>query len=337
MNLLDSIAKKVLNSGKTIVLPEGQDPRVIRAASLASQNKCCNLIVLGTPAEIAFSQEAAGMQLDSSITVIDHTQGDLLNELAHAFYEKRKSKGMTEDEARETLIHKRIYFGAMLLATNHADGLVAGSIASTGDMLRAAFQCVGTAKGVNLASSTFIMGLKTPTQSGDEVLFFADCAVNPTPTAEQLVDIAHATALSYKALVGGQPKIAFLSFSSKGSAKHELSDKMAKATKLTRQRFAEIGFDAIIDGEIQADAAIIPAVGLQKNHGGEIKGNANILIFPDLQSSNISYKLVQRLAGANAIGPIIQGVAKPINDLSRGCSFEDIYYLVCITIAQCQL
>ncbi len=334
MTLLETITAKAQNSGKTIVLPEGQDPRVIKAAILANQNNICKIKILGTPAEIAFSEEAAGMKLPESIEVIDYTQGDLLNELSNAFYEKRKAKGMTPAGAVEMLQSKRIYFGAMMLALNHADGLVAGSIASTGDMLRAAFQCVGTAKGINLASSTFLMGLNEPTPGGENVLFFADCAVNPNPTAEQLVDIAHATALSYKALVGKQPKIAFLSFSSKGSAKHELVDKVAQAAQMAKERFDSLGLDVVVDGEIQADAAIVPAVGLQKNQNGTIKGDANILIFPDLQAGNIGYKLVQRLAGASAIGPVIQGVAKPINDLSRGCSAEDIYGLLCVTVVQ---
>lgn len=334
MSLMEVICRKAKGSNKTVVLPEGQDPRVIKAANLAVQAGVGKLIVLGTPEEITFSQNAAGMQLAPEVKVLDYTQGALLDELSNAFYERRKAKGMTQEEAKKTLLAKRIYFGAMMLSTNKADGLVAGSIASTGDMLRAAFQCVGTAKGINLASSTFLMGLREPTESGDKVLCFADCAVNPNPTAEQLVDIAYATALTYKALIGKKPRVAFLSFSSKGSAKHELVDKVRTAAELTAKRFQELNFDAIVDGEIQADAAIIPAVALQKNPGGAIKGDANVLVFPDLQAGNICYKLVQRLGGATALGPVIQGVAKPINDLSRGCSAEDIFGNICLTIGQ---
>ena len=334
MDLLKQICAKAKGSGRTNVLPEGQDPRVIKTANLAIQANAAKIVVLGTPEEIAFSENAAGMRLAPEATVIDHTQGALLDELAAAFHEKRKAKGMTPEAARQALLDKRIYFGAMMLATGKADGLVAGSIASTGDMLRAAFQCVGTAPGIKLASSTFLMGLQTPTAAGDDVLCFADCAVNPCPTAEQMVDIALATARTFRALVGKQPKVAFLSFSSKGSAKHELVDKVAEAARLTKARFEELGLDAVVDGEIQADAAIVPAVALQKNPGGAIKGDANVLIFPDLQAGNICYKLVQRLAGATALGPIVQGVAKPINDLSRGCSAEDIFGNICITVGQ---
>ena len=285
MELLKQICAKAKGSGRTIVLPEGQDPRVIKAANLALQENVANIIVLGTPEEITFSENAAGMKLMPTAQVIDYTQGALLDELAEAFYEKRKAKGMTPEGARQALLDKRIYFGAMMLATGKADGLVAGSIASTGDML-------------------------------------------------QMVDIALATARTFRSLVGKQPKVAFLSFSSKGSAKHELVDKVAEAARLTKARFEELKFDAVVDGEIQADAAIVPAVALQKNPGGAIKGDANVLIFPDLQAGNICYKLVQRLGGATALGPIVQGVAKPINDLSRGCSAEDIFGNICITVGQ---
>ncbi len=334
MDLLRQVCEKTKGSGRVIVLPEGQDPRVIKAANLAVQANVAKIIVLGTPEEIAFSQQAAGMNLAPEVSVIDLTTDPLLDELAAAFYELRKAKGMTPEEARETLLKKRIYFGAMMLAVNKADGLVAGSIASTGDMLRAAFQCVGTAPGIKLASSVFLMDLPTPTPAGDSVIFFADCAVNPCPTAEQMVDIALATARTYRSLVGKQPRVAFLSFSSKGSAKHELVDKVARAAELTKARFEELKLDAVVDGEIQADAALVPAVALQKNPGGAIKGDANILIFPDLQSGNICYKLVQRLGGATALGPVVQGVAKPINDLSRGCSAEDIFGNICLTVCQ---
>ena len=334
MELMKEIVAKVKGSGRTVVLPEGQDPRVIKAANLAVQANVAKIVVLGTPEEIAFSENAAGMKLAADVQVIDYTKDALLDKLSEAFYEKRKAKGMTLEAARETMLAKRIYFGAMMLNLGLADGLVAGSIASTGDMLRAAFQCVGTAPGIKLASSAFLMGLREPTASGEEVLCFADCAVNPCPTAEQMVDIALATARTYRALVGRQPKVAFLSFSSKGSAKHELVDKVAQAAAMTKARFEELKLDAVVDGEIQADAAIVPSVALQKNPNGTIKGDANVLIFPDLQAGNICYKLVQRLAGATALGPVIQGVAKPINDLSRGCSAEDIFGNICITVGQ---
>ena len=257
-----------------------------------------------------------------------------LPQLAAALHEKRKAKGMTLAEADKTLREQRLFFGNTMLALGMVDGLVGGSIASTPDMLRAAFQCVGTAKGIKLGSSCFVMDLQQPTPSGDDVLIYADCGANPCPTAEQLVDIAHATAISWRSLLGQQPKLAFLSFSTKGSASHELVDKMHLATELTQKRFAEIKLDAIVDGELQADAAIIPKVAASKNPKGLIKGNANVLIFPDLQAGNICYKLTERLANAVAYGPILQGLAKPINDFSRGCSTEDIVGVICITVCQ---
>ncbi len=335
MSILDTMIPRAQAAHKTIVLPEGMDPRVILAAVKAAQTKLCKPVVLGTAQEIAAAEVQAGVTLASAgLTAVDYTASDLLPQLASAFYEKRKAKGMTEEEALKTVKSNRLYFGNMMVALNLAQGMVAGSIASTGDMLRSAFQCVGTAKGIKLASSTFIMDLKTPTLSGDTTLLFADCAVNPNPTAEELVDIAHATAQTYRKLLNKQPRVAFLSFSSKGSAKHELVDKVRIAAELTQARFTELGVDAVVDGEIQADAAIVPAVGASKNKNGVIKGDANVLIFPDLQAGNICYKLVERLAGATALGPVIQGLAKPVNDLSRGCSADDIYGTICITILQ---
>jgi phosphate acetyltransferase len=215
-----------------------------------------------------------------------------------------------------------------------ADGLVAGSIASTPDMVRAAFQCVGTAPGIKTGSSFFAMELAKPTPSGDKVLLYSDCGVNPDPTAEQLVDIALATIASHKALIGGQARVAMLSFSTRGSAQHPLVDKMIKATELTRKRVAELGLDAVVDGELQVDAAMIPSVAAKKCPDSPLKGSANIFIFPDLQAGNISYKITERLAGAIAYGPILQGLAKPVNDLSRGCSADDIVGVAAITICQ---
>lgn len=335
MSILDTMIPRAQAANKTIVLPEGMDPRVITAAVKAAKTRLCKPVVLGTPAEIAAAEAQAGVTLASvGLIAVDYTTSDLIPTLAAALYEKRKAKGMTEEEAVKTVSSNRLYFGNLMVALDRAQGMVAGSIASTGDMLRSAFHCVGTAKGIKLASSAFIMDLKSPTLSGDSTLLFADCAVNPNPTAEELVDIAHATALSYRKLLNKQPRLAFLSFSSKGSAKHELVDKVRIAAELTQARFTELGVDAIVDGEIQADAAIVPAVGASKNKNGLIKGDANVLIFPDLQAGNICYKLVERLAGATALGPVIQGLAKPVNDLSRGCSADDIYGTMCITVLQ---
>lgn len=335
MSILDVMIPRARVAHRTIVLPEGQDPRVILAAVKVVDMELCTPIVVGTPEEIQAAEEKAGVTLASrKIRTEDYTKSALLPELAAAFYERRKAKGMTEEEAMKTLTTKRIYFGNMMVACGYAQGLVAGSIASTGDMLRGAFHCVGTAKGIKMASSNFIMDLKTPTEAGDSTLMFADCAVNPCPTAEEMVDIAVATAQSYRKLIGKEPKVAFLSFSTKGSAKHELVDKVRIAAELTQKRFAELGLDVPVDGEMQADAALVASVAAAKNPGGAIQGNANVLIFPDLQAGNICYKLVQRLAGATAFGPNLQGLAKPVNDLSRGCSADDIVGTICVTILQ---
>lgn len=335
MSILDTMIPRARALKKTVVLPEGMDPRVISAAVKAAKQGICTPIVLGTPQEIAAAEAQAGVTLAAAgIQAIDYTTSDLLPKLAAAFYEKRKAKGMTEAEALATIKSKRLYFGNMMVALDLAQGMVAGSIASTGDMLRSAFHCVGTAKGIKLASSFFIMDLKAPTAAGDSTLLFADCAVNPCPTAEELVDIAHATAISCQKLLGKKPKVAFLSFSTKGSASHELVDKVRTAAELTKKRFEELKLDAVVDGEMQADAALVPSVGASKNKGGAIQGDANVLIFPDLQAGNIGYKLVQRLADATALGPVIQGLAKPVNDLSRGCSDDDIVGTICINVLQ---
>jgi len=335
MSILDSMIPRAKAARKTIVLPEGQDPRVIAAAVKAAAAGLCKPVVLGTPQEIAAAEAKAGATLAAAgVRVIDYTASDLHAALAQALHEKRKAKGMTPEEALATVKSKRLYFGNLMVALDLAQGMVAGSIASTGDMLVSAFHCIGTAKGIKKASSTFIMDLPRPTLSGDATLLFADCAVNPCPTAEELVDIAQATAVSYRKLVAKRPRLAFLSYSSKGSAKHEMVDKVRLAAELTRQRFTEQGIDAAVDGELQADAALVPAVAASKNKGGVIQGDANVLIFPDIQSGNICYKLVERLAGATAFGPVIQGLAKPVNDLSRGCTADDIVGVICVTICQ---
>ena len=234
--------------------------------------------------------------------------------------------------AEKTIKTKRIYFGGMMVRLGRVDGLVAGSIASTGDMLRAAFHTLGTQKGVKTASSCFLLDLKRPTPSGDSVLAFGDCAVIPDPTAEQLVDIGLATAETYKSLTGYEPRVAYLSYSTKGSAAGPLVEKVQKAVELARPQFAARGIK--VDGEMQFDAALVPSVGELKNPHGEIQGTANVFIFPDLQAGNIGYKIAQRLGEAVAIGPNLQGLAKAMNDLSRGCSAEDIVGTICVTLLQ---
>ncbi len=333
MSLLDSLIPKARNARRTLVLAEGQDPRVMQAAAkIAQAGIAARVIVLATPAEAATS--AAGISMERlPVTILDYHNSPESESLAMSFAERRKHKGVTIPQARQ-LMKDRLYFGDMMVHDGLADGLVAGSIASTPDMVRAAFHCVGTAPGISTGSSCFVMELATPTIAGDRILLYADSGVNPDPTAEQLVDIAVSTIHSYRALVGGQSRVAFLSFSTHGSTKHPLAEKMMTATALTRKRAAELGLDAIIDGELQVDAAIVPDVAAKKCPNSPIKGAANIFIFPDLQTGNICYKITERLANATAYGPIMQGLAKPINDLSRGCSVDDIVGVAVITVCQ---
>ena len=335
MNAIKSIIEKASKLNGTVVLPEGMDARVITAACSCVDRKICTPIVLGTPQEIAEAEAKAGLSLaERGIKTIDYTQGDA--ELEANAKESRKpvekQKIIDLAMAQKTLRTKRIYFGGMMVKLGRVDGLVAGSIASTGDMLRAAFHTLGTQKGVKTASSCFIMDLREPTASGDSVLAFGDCAVIPNPTAEQLVDIGLSSAQTYRDLTGNEPRVAFLSFSTKGSAAGELVEKVQKAVEFAKPVFAEKGIK--MDGEMQFDAAIVPSVGQLKNPGGEIQGNANVFVFPDLQAGNIGYKIAQRLGGATAIGPNLQGLAKAMNDLSRGCSAEDIVGTICVTLLQ---
>ena len=343
MNAIKNIIERASKLNGTVVLPEGQDPRVITAACACVDRKIATPVVLGTPAEIAEAEAKAGLSLaERSIKTIDYTQGDAELEAAYLeAWNAKESKKPAEKQkiidaaaAKATLTTKRIYFGGMMVKLGRVDGLVAGSIASTGDMLRAAFHTLGTQKGVKTASSCFIIDLKTPTASGDDVLAFGDCGVIPDPTAEQLVDIGLATAQSYRDLTGKEPRVAYLSFSTKGSAAGPLVEKVQKAVELARPKFAEAGIP--MDGEMQFDAAIVPSVGKQKNPNGEVQGNANVFIFPDLNAGNIGYKIAQRIGGADAIGPNLQGLAKAMNDLSRGCSAEDIVGTICVTLLQSQ-
>ena len=341
MNAIKEIIAKASKLNGTVVLPEGMDPRVVTAACACVDRKICTPVVLGTAAEIAAAEEKAGLKLaDRGIKTIDYTLGDA--ELENAYLEAwnaKESKKPAEKQkiidlagAQKTLRTKRIYFGGMMVKLGRVDGLVAGSIASTGDMLRAAFHTLGTQKGVKTASSCFILDLREPTASGDGVLAFGDCAVIPDPTAEQLVDIGLATAQTYRDLTGKEPKVAYLSFSTKGSAAGPLVEKVQKAVELAKPRFAEAGIK--MDGELQFDAAVVPATGRQKNPNGAVQGDANVFIFPDLNAGNIGYKIAQRLGGADAIGPNLQGLAKAMNDLSRGCSAEDIVGTICVTLLQ---
>lgn len=332
MDLVERLINKASQRTNRLILPEGQDPRVMRAAAEIARRGLADVTVLATPEEE--KETRAGVSFEGlPVQVLDPLTSEHRESLAAVLQALRAKKGMTMDDALEA-VKNRLYFGNLMLREGLADGLVAGSIASTPDMLRAAFHCIGTAAGIKVASSNFVMELPKPTEAGEDVLLYADCGVNPNPAAEELVDIALATAQTRKALVGGAQNIAFLSFSTKGSATHELVDKMAKAVELTRQRIEAEGLTYQVDGELQADAALVPAVGAKKAPGSPVAGKANVLIFPDLQAGNICYKITERLAGANAFGPILQGLAKPINDLSRGCSAEDIVGVAAITLCQ---
>ncbi len=334
MAVIDAIMARARAMKKALVLPEGQDPRVVKAANLIMEHEVATrVIVLGTPAEIDQACAAAGVAV-RKFEALDYLHCAFFSDYVAQFCKMREKKGCTMEQAAKTMSN-RIYFGAMMTRNGMVDGLVAGSIASTADMLRAAFQCIGTAPGIKIGSSCFVMDLAAPTASGDAAILFGDCGVNPDPNAEQLVDIAMATAGTYRALFGKQPKVAFLSFSTHGSASHEILEKVVAAAAMCKARVAAEKLDMLVDGELQADAALVPSVARAKAPGSVIQGDANVLIFPDLNAGNIAYKLVQRLGRADAYGPVLQGLAMPLNDLSRGCSAEDILGSAAITICQC--
>ena len=333
MSAIEKFAERARTVSRTIVLPEGQDPRVVKAANMAVEKKVVGkIIVLGTEEEISKACADAGIA-ERKFECLDYLKSPLFEDFAQELYEMRKAKGLEIEKARK-MMSSRIYFGAMMCRRKMVDGLVAGSIASTADMLRAAFHCIGTAPGIKSASSCFVMDLATPAPAGDEVLVFADCGVNPNPDADQLVDIAMATSKSYRSLLGKTPRVAFLSFSTHGSADHEVLVKIREAAAKFAAKVEAEKLDIVCDGELQADAAIVPKVAAAKAPGSPVAGSANVLIFPDLNCGNICYKLVQRLAKAEAYGPVLQGLAKPLNDLSRGCSAEDIYGEIVITVCQ---
>ncbi|MDX9977271.1 MAG: phosphate acetyltransferase [Candidatus Cloacimonadales bacterium] len=301
----------------SIVLPEARDERMLKACEIILNEDLAKVVLIGNGSEINADAERLGVNIGGA-DIIEPADYARLGEFADFFYEKRKSKGVTLEQAKE-IVQNPLFFGALLVQFKVVNGMVAGAQNTTGDVLRAALQVIGVKAGLKTVSSSFIM--VTPNFMGeDKVFLFGDCAVVPDPTAEQLADIAISTATTRSALLGDEPKVALLSFSTKGSAEHELVDKVRETCKILSER--KVDFD--YDGELQADAAIVPKVGASKAPGSKVAGNANVLIFPDLQAGNIGYKLVQRFANAEAIGPIIQGLAAPVCDLSRGCSVDDI-------------
>jgi phosphate acetyltransferase len=314
--LADFRAKAKALKGK-VVLPEAFDERTLRAAEAILKEEMCGVILIGDKETITADAMTYGLDLTNA-EIINPEQYDT-KEFAEFFFEKRKKKGITLEQASE-IVKQNLFFGALLVKYGCVNGMVAGAANTTADVLKAALQVVGVKPGLKTVSSSFIM--VTPDFLGsDKIFLFADCAVVPNPDAEQLADIAISTAATRKSLIGDEPKVALLSFSTKGSAQHELVDKVLQ----TKQIMDTKNLDFDYDGELQLDAAIIPSVGSKKAAGSTVAGQANVLVFPDLQAGNIGYKLVQRFAKAEAIGPVIQGLAAPVCDLSRGCSWEDIY------------
>ena len=317
MTILETLKSRAKATNGCVVLPEAFDERTLRAAAQILGDGLASVVLVGNTEQVKSDAAKYGLNI-SGATVIDPEHYERIGEFADFFYQKRKDKGVTEEQAMQTVKH-HLFFGALLVKFGVVGGMVAGAANTTADVLRAALQVVGVMPGLKTVSSTFIM--VTPDFMGQDALFFfADCAVVPNPTSEQLADIAITTAATRRAIIGDEPKVALLSFSSKGSAEHELVEKVTSAMKIIDSR--NVDFD--YDGELQLDAAIIPAIAKSKAPNSKVAGSANTLIFPDLQSGNIGYKLVQRFAKAEAIGPIIQGLAAPICGLSRGCSFEDI-------------
>jgi len=329
MSLLDEIKEKAKKHNKRIVLPEGLEERTIKAADIVVEEKIAQAILIGNPDLIRAKAKELNLKNIDKCTIVDPLNHEKKETYIKLMLELRKSKGLTREDASR-LIEDPLYLGTLMIKAGDADGEVAGAMNATGDVLRPAFQYVKTLPGISIVSGAFIMILKDKEFGENGILVFADCAVHPNPTDRELAEIAVATAKTTRALAGIEPRIAMLSFSTKGSAKHELVDKVVNATRIAREMDPSLQ----IDGELQADAAIIEAVGRSKAPGSTIAGKANVLIFPDLQSGNICYKLVQRLAHAEAIGPVLQGMAAPINDLSRGCSVSDIVNVIAITANQ---
>lgn len=332
MHLVDKIKAKARAKVQTVVLPEGYDERMIQAAELIVKDRLAKVVLLGNSVNLLAKAKELGVSLDG-VELLDPKESPRLDSYVDELVELRKRKSLTSSEARELLTQAdNLYFASMMVRRGDAGGAVAGAANTTGDVLRAAFQCIGTAPGIKTVSSVFLMVTKNPEFGENGVLCFADCAVNPNPDAQSLAEIAIATAQSCKSFLGVEARVAMLSFSTKESASHEDADKVIKALAIAKA----IDPTLQIDGEMQADAALVAKVGQKKAPGSVVAGMANTLIFPNLDAGNIGYKLVERLAGAEAVGPIIQGLAKPVNDLSRGCSVDDIVSVAAITAVQAQ-
>lgn len=327
---MEQIIARAQSNKQRIVLPESLEERTLTAADKALADGLADIILIGNPAEIKALAEKLGLTHIDEATIIDPATSDKTEEYAQLLTKLREKKGMTIEKARQQVLDP-LYFGCLIIKNGDADGQISGALSTTGDTLRPALQIIKCAPGISCVSGAMLLITETPQYGENGVLVVGDVAVTPMPDASQLAQIAVCTAQTAKSVAGfADPRVAMLSFSTKGSAKHEVVDKVVEATKLAKELAPELK----IDGELQADAALVPSVGEKKAPGSDIAGKANVLVFPCLEVGNIGYKLVQRLGNADAIGPILQGIARPVNDLSRGCSVDDIYKMVAITACQ---
>ena len=331
MALIDQIIARAKSNRQRIVLPESLEERTIKAADRALADELADIILIGNREEILALASKLGLKNIEKATIIDPASSEKTAEYINLLYELRKNKGMTPEQAEKLVKTNPLYFGCLIIKSGDADGQISGALSTTGDTLRPALQIIKCAPGISCVSGAMLMITQTPQYGEEGVIVMGDVAVTPAPDANQLAQIAVCTAQTAKSVAGfAEPRVAMLSFSTKGSAKHEVVDKVVEATALAKQLNPQLK----IDGELQADAALVPSVGEKKCPGSEIAGKANVLVVPNLEVGNIAYKLVQRLGNADAIGPILQGIARPVNDLSRGCSVDDIYKMVAITACQ---